>query len=64
MQPATYMGFTKETYRENLAGYQAQHSRGLMTDTWITPKDILERLIADAEAILASWDELQDIEGD
>ena len=64
MQSITYMGFTKETYRENLAGYQAQHSRSLMTDTWITPKDVLERLIADAEAILASWDELQDIEGD
>ncbi len=60
----TYMGFTKETYRENLAGYQAQHSRGLMTDTWITPRDVLDRLIGDAEYILANWDEVIATEGD
>jgi len=58
--PATYMGYTKETYRENLAGYQAQHSRGLMTDTWITPKNILERLIYEAEIIIETWDDLQE----
>jgi len=56
----TYMGYTKETYRENLAGYQAQHSRGLMTDTWITPKNILERLIYEAEIIIETWDDLQE----
>ena len=52
----TYLGYTRATYMENLAGFQAQHSRGLMTDTWITPRYFLEKTIAEIENILSNWD--------
>jgi len=52
----TYAGLTKEYYRESLAGFQAQHSRSLMSDTWITPREILERIIAEHTGILDNWD--------
>lgn len=54
----TYAGLTKEYYRESLAGFQAQHSRSLMSDTWITPREILERIIAEHTGILENWDAL------
>lgn len=54
----TYLGFTKTTYVTNLAGFQAQHSRGLMTGTWITPREFLEKTISEIEAILSNWDTL------
>ena len=54
----TYLGYTRATYVENLAGFQAQHSRGLMTDTWITPRYFLEKTIAEIELILEQWDTL------
>lgn len=60
----TYMGFTKETYKENLAGYQAQHSRSLMDDSWITPKDVLEKLMIDAKYIIDNWDDITRLEGE
>jgi len=52
----TYAGLTKEYYRESLAGFQAQHSRSLMSETWITPREILERIIAEHTGILDNWD--------
>ncbi len=51
----TYAGLTKDYYRESLAGFQAQHSRSLMSETWITPRDILERIIAEHTGILDNW---------
>ena len=54
----TYLGFTRDAYITNLAGFQAQHSRGLMTDTWITPREFLEKHIAECEMILNNWDTL------
>ena len=58
MSELKYLGYTKATYMENLAGFQAQHSRGLMTDTWITPRVFLEKTIAEIEQILSNWDVL------
>jgi hypothetical protein len=54
----TYAGLTKEYYRESLAGFQNQHSRSLMSDTWITPQDILERIIFEHQGILDNWESM------
>ena len=54
----TYAGLTKAYYVESLRGFQNQHSVSLLKDSWITPRDILERIIKEQEYILDSWEDI------
>ena len=64
MSTTTYLGFNRATYIENLAGFQAQHSRGLMTGTWITPQEFLEKHIAECQFIIDNWTTLATTQDD